>query len=118
MTIDTETIRNASAILDTLTSNLAADHPLRLDAQQGAKASVADLYGIADEADAQGAEIERLRGALRWTAAVLNSVCGSAYPVNDHDTFGLDGKNLTTGEILDAADAALGRAALSGDDHE
>ena len=64
MTIDTKSIRNAAAILDTLTSNLAADHPLRVEAQQGAKAAVADLYRIADQINPLAAENARLRTAI------------------------------------------------------
>ncbi|GAB1578628.1 hypothetical protein [Bordetella petrii] len=49
---DVERIRNAGAILDCLTSNLSSDHPLRLEAAEGAKQAVADLYRIAEQLDA------------------------------------------------------------------
>ena len=49
---DVERIRNAGAILDCLTSKLGSDHPLRLEAAEGAKQAVADLYRIADQFDA------------------------------------------------------------------
>lgn len=49
---DVERIRNAGAILDCLTSRLGSDHPLRLEAAEGAKRAVADLYRIAEQIDA------------------------------------------------------------------
>lgn len=49
---DAERVRNAAEILDTLTSNLVAGHPLRVKAAEGAKRAVADLYGVADQIDA------------------------------------------------------------------
>lgn len=49
--VDSERIRNAAAILDTLTSNLDAKNPLRAEATEGAKRAVADLYWIADQID-------------------------------------------------------------------
>lgn len=61
MTINTETIRDAAEVLDTLTSALAADHPLRTRAAARAKSCVSGLYSAADALDAQAAEIERFR---------------------------------------------------------
>src|SRR5690606_39077301 len=53
---DAERVRNAAAILDTLTSNLGAGHPLRAEATEGAKRAVGDLYRIADQIDADQAK--------------------------------------------------------------
>ncbi|WP_322997906.1 hypothetical protein [Castellaniella sp.] len=64
MTINTETIRDAAEVLDTLTSTLAVDHPLRTQAAARAKSCVSGLYSAADALDAQTAEIARLREAL------------------------------------------------------
>ena len=64
MTIDTERIRDAAEVLDTLTSQLPAGHPLRADADARAKSCVAALYSAADAIDAQTAEITRMRAAL------------------------------------------------------
>ncbi|WP_368655441.1 hypothetical protein ABRY94_11960 [Castellaniella ginsengisoli] len=64
MTIGTEIIRNAAGTLDVLTSNLAADNPLRLETSEGAKAAVANLYRIADQVDAQAAENAEARGQI------------------------------------------------------
>ena len=61
MTINTETIRDAAEVLDTLTSTLAVDHPLRTQAAARAKSCVSGLYSAADALDAQAAEIARLR---------------------------------------------------------
>ncbi|MEI2416159.1 hypothetical protein V8Z80_08235 [Orrella sp. JC864] len=47
-----ERVRNAAAILDTLTSNLVEQHPLRVEAAEAAKRAVADLYALADRMDA------------------------------------------------------------------
>lgn len=49
---DAERVRNAAGVLDTLTSNLSNDHPLRVEATSCAKRAVADLYRIADQIDA------------------------------------------------------------------
>lgn len=87
MTIDTEQVRNAAAVLDTLTSNLAADNPLRTEADVMAKGCVATLYTVADQIDAQTAEIAaqaqhanflnseiaRLRGAIQGLLDALPS---------------------------------------------
>ena len=133
-TIDAEALRRAAEILDTLTSNNLADgNPLRLEASQGAKAAVADLYRIADDVDAQAAEIARLRNsawtngdilkdaqakaaklhgdiigmreALRWTTAALNECCVKSIRV-DSIIF-IDSTTRTFAEILNAADTAL-----------
>lgn len=71
MTFDTEAIRNAAGTLDVLTSHLAADNPLRLEASEGAKAAVADLYRIADRVDAQAEEIEGLRAHVALLKTIL-----------------------------------------------
>lgn len=57
MTNNTETIRDAAEVLDTLTSTLAVDHPLRTQAAARAKSCVSGLYSAADTIDAQSAEI-------------------------------------------------------------
>lgn len=66
MTINTETIRDAAEVLDTLTSALAVDHPLRTQAAARAKSCVSGLYSAADAIDAHTAEIDRLRN-MAWT---------------------------------------------------
>lgn len=94
MTINTETIRDAAEVLDTLTSALAADHPLRTRAAARAKSCVSGLYSAADALDAQSAEIAamtqhanflnteivRLREALRK----IESVGGDATSGDGH----------------------------------
>lgn len=57
MTINTETIRDAAEVLDTLTSTLAVDHPLRTLAAARAKSCVSGLYSAADHIEAQAAEL-------------------------------------------------------------
>lgn len=87
MTINTETIRDAAEVLDTLTSTLAVDHPLRTQAAARAKSCVSGLYSAADAFDAQTAEIAaqarhanflnteiaRLRGAVQGLLDALPS---------------------------------------------
>lgn len=149
MTINTETIRDAAEVLDTLTSALAVDHPLRTRAAARAKSCVSGLYSAADHIDAQtaeiagarqtierwkercraarqesvalkrdisdyirignsnGAEIARLRYALRWTAAALQEACRRPTIITEKDQWRIDHETRTTGEILNAADAAL-----------
>jgi len=93
MTIDTEIIRNAAGTLDVITSNLAAENPLRLEASEGAKGAVASLYRIADTIDAQDAEIARLRDGIEEAIRLL----GMDRPIDPTDTL---------------------RAALSGECHD
>ncbi|WP_146193383.1 hypothetical protein [Corticimicrobacter populi] len=50
---DAERVRNAAAILDTLTNNLWEGHPLRAEAASGSKQAVADLF--ADQLDSRSA---------------------------------------------------------------
>lgn len=64
MNVDIEHINDAAEVLDTLTSRLPADHPVRLAAEDRAKASVAHLYGLAETIRALLAERDRLREAL------------------------------------------------------
>lgn len=64
MTINTETIRDAAEVLDTLTSTLAVDHPLRTRAAARAKSCVSGLYSAADALDAQTAEIAEAKGQI------------------------------------------------------
>jgi len=59
---DVERIRNAGAILDCLTSKLGSDHPLRVEAAEGAKRAVADLYRIADGLDTAISAQQRQEG--------------------------------------------------------
>lgn len=67
MTISTETIRDAAEVLDTLTSTLAVDHPLRARATARAKSCVSGLYSAADALDAQTAEIAKANSQVeRW----------------------------------------------------
>lgn len=68
MTINSESIRDAAAVLDTVTSQLPDDHPLVLDANGRAKGCVTALYSAADQIDAQAGEVERLREALQREA--------------------------------------------------
>lgn len=74
MTINTETIRDAAEVLDTLTSILAVDHPLRTQAAARAKSCVSGLYSAADAIDAQTAEIARLRAERDALREALESV--------------------------------------------
>lgn len=70
MTIDTEAIRDAAEVLDTLTSTLAVDHPLRVEATSRAKSCVSGLYSAADAMDAQAAEMAEARSQIdRWKKA-------------------------------------------------
>lgn len=71
MIINTETIRDAAEVLDTLTSNLPADHPLRTQAAARAKSCVSGLYSAADALDAQAAEIARLCEAIQDAIRLL-----------------------------------------------
>lgn len=81
---------------------------------------VADLRGVASHetlvAQAAADEIERLRTALLWNAAALNACCVDSIREASNITIKPDTK--TFGEILDMADAALGRAALQGESHD
>ena len=94
MTVDTEIIRNAAATLDAVTSKLPADHPLRMEAAEGAKGAVSGLYRVADEIDAQAAEIARLREALR-KAAQLTEICTDW----NLDEVEIDGEMVRTREL-------------------
>ncbi|WP_368655442.1 hypothetical protein ABRY94_11965 [Castellaniella ginsengisoli] len=52
-------------------------------------------------------ENARLRHALRWTAAALQEACRKPTIITPQDRWRIDRETLTTGQILDAADAAL-----------
>lgn len=69
MTINTESIRDAAEVLDTLTSALAVDHPLRTRATARAKSCVSGLYSAADTLDAQTAEIAGLKSQVEMLEA-------------------------------------------------
>lgn len=84
MTIDTETIRDAAEVLDTLTSTLAVDHPLRTRAAARAKSCVSGLYSAADALDAQAAEIARLREAIQRAYGYLWHVNNEPGTPNRH----------------------------------
>jgi hypothetical protein len=66
MTIDTEIIRSAAATLDAVTSKLPVDHPLRMEAAEGAKGAVSDLYRVADGIDAQASEIAEAKSQIEF----------------------------------------------------
>lgn len=53
------------------------------------------------------AERDRLREALRWTAAVLNDAAASAYSLDEDALIKMGDETRTVSQILDAADAAL-----------
>lgn len=57
--------------------------------------------------DAQAAEIEQLRSALRWTAGALQSACQSAYCSDEGDRVTIGAETRTVSQILGYADAAL-----------
>lgn len=59
--INTESIRDAAEVLDTLTSNLPADHPFRAEAEGRAKKCVGRIYAAADEVDRLRAAMEQIR---------------------------------------------------------
>lgn len=67
-------------------------------------------------AKAAAEEVERLREALCWNAAALNECCKDSIRESSHITINSDTK--TFGEILDMADAVLGRAALQESSHD
>lgn len=94
MTINTDTIRDAAEVLDTLTSTLAVDHPLRTQAAARAKSCVSGLYSAADTIDAQTAEIARLREALK----PLAEVDLTEPPPNDFAWFVLRARAVLSGE--------------------
>lgn len=73
MTINTESIRDAAEVLDTVTSQLPDDHPLALRAVARAKDCVTALYRTADQADAQAEQIAQLREAVQGLLDALPS---------------------------------------------
>ncbi|MHA3905186.1 hypothetical protein ACTPOE_16900 [Castellaniella sp. WN] len=101
MTINTETIRDAAEVLDTLTSTLAVDHPLRTQAAARAKERVSQLYAAANE-------MGRLRAALLWTAGALQVCCHARHVIRESDQITCEKETRTIKQILDQADAALG----------
>lgn len=70
MTINTETIRDAAEVLDTLTSNICADHPFRAEAEGRAKERVSQLYAAADEMDRLRAAMEQIRHSTYLRSAI------------------------------------------------
>ena len=65
------------------------------------------LRKAADHIDAQAAEIERLRNALRWTAGALQAACQSAYCSDEGDRITIGAETRTVSQVLNYADAAL-----------
>ncbi len=61
----------------------------------------------ADHIDAQAAEIERLREALRWSAGALQAACQSSYCSDEGDQVAIGTEFKTVSQILDSADSAL-----------
>lgn len=59
------------------------------------------------ERDAQAAEIERFREALRWTAGALQAACQSSYCSDEGDQVAIGTEFKTVSQILDYADSAL-----------
>ncbi|PWF25023.1 hypothetical protein [Corticimicrobacter populi] len=57
--------------------------------------------------DALNADNERLRVALRWTAATLQDATASLDLVFEEDQITINSETKTVAQILDAADAAL-----------
>lgn len=57
--------------------------------------------------DAMEADRARLRYALRWAAAALQEACRRPTIITEKDRWRIDHETRTTGEILNAADAAL-----------
>lgn len=66
-----------------------------------------DVISLLDHIDAQAAEIERLREALRWTAGALQAACQSSYCSDEGDQVAIGTEFKTVSQILDYADSAL-----------
>lgn len=65
------------------------------------------IRALLAERDAQAAEIEKLKKALRWTAGALQAACQSAYCSDEGDQVTIGAEFKTVSQILDYADAAL-----------
>ena len=92
-------------------SDLAAENA---DLQKRA-AHWEDIADVATkEVERLDAENARLRDSLRWTAAALQACCSEG--IREASTIDIHAERKSFAEILDAADAALERAALSGAD--
>ncbi|GAA0237571.1 hypothetical protein GCM10009125_28060 [Castellaniella daejeonensis] len=117
MTINTETIRDAAEVLDTLTSALAVDHPLRTRAAARAKSCVSGLYSAADALDAQTAEIARLRTENAGLRISLRNMIGAYVRLmeNGRDLIIDLGGQCDPVDVMEAADPWLraSRAALA-----
>lgn len=76
-------------------------------ARQESGALKRDITDYIRIGNSNGAEIARLRHALRWTSAALQEACRRPTIITEKDQWRIDHETRTTGEILAAADAAL-----------
>ncbi len=76
-------------------------------ARQESGALKRDITDYIRIGNSNGAEIARLRYALRWTAAALQEACRRPTIIDVKDRWRIDRETRTTGEILASADVAL-----------
>lgn len=85
--------------------DLTRDELIALIIRERGEAEHIGAGGVSLMGDAKDAEIARLREALRWNAAVLQSLCNGS--ISEASTTTIASETKRIGEVLDMARASL-----------